>query len=208
MIHILAKKIVEFALVNSSIEQCNLEEKQVYYYGTEITISSVLNILIVFVISIVLDDIAEGFLFLLVFISIRQFTGGYHADSYLKCNMIFAACYLVVLTLYHFLPNQHLSWIQIVLLLAETIFLFWFCPIANKSKPIHSNQQRLKCKWIGIVLFLLCSIISSVLMLYGFQWGTLILITLQVIIALAVIAIIKDWREKNECKTKISKGNY
>lgn len=61
------------------------DEKDTYKYGFEITIANMINGLIVLSVGLGLNMLAEAILFYLVFVSLRFFCGGYHADSYIKC---------------------------------------------------------------------------------------------------------------------------
>ena len=65
------------------------DEKDTYKYGFEITIANMINGLIVLSVGLGLNMLAEAILFYLVFVSLRFFCGGYHADSYIKCFFSF-----------------------------------------------------------------------------------------------------------------------
>ena len=65
------------------------DEKDTYKYGFEITIANMINGLIVLSVGLGLNMLAEAILFYLVFVSLRFFCGGYHADSYIKCFLAF-----------------------------------------------------------------------------------------------------------------------
>lgn len=167
-------------------------------YGIEITLSSILNILIIFILSIVFSDVIEGLVFLATFISIRQFTGGFHASSYLKCNVTFAACYATVIYVYHFLNEVFIFNIQIILLAICVATISFVCPIENPHKPITNKDQFIKCKITSIVMFLMWGIIGLFLIKSGCELGKVILITLQLIVLLCLISIILERRRLNE----------
>lgn len=75
MIQLLSKKILAFITRNTKIP---IDETDVYKYGIEITISSVLNIVLIIILSLLLGNFVSGICFLFCFILLRQFTGGYH----------------------------------------------------------------------------------------------------------------------------------
>ena len=85
MINWLSSLILDFIYGNSDLSS---EIKDIYKYGIEITLSSVLNIVLVFGASIIIGDIIAGVMFLLIFVLLSSFTGGYHASTYLRCNSI------------------------------------------------------------------------------------------------------------------------
>ena len=89
MIEFLTNKLLKYISNKDVIDNVNEDVVAFYKYGIEITISSILNILIILTISLLFNALIDGFIFLLIFIPTRQFTGGFHADSYLKCNLTF-----------------------------------------------------------------------------------------------------------------------
>ncbi len=91
MIARLATLILEFIYTHSDLSP---DIKDIYQYGIEITLSSVMNIVLVIGFSLILGDITAGILFLLIFIFVRSFTGGYHAPTYFRCNALMLLTFL------------------------------------------------------------------------------------------------------------------
>ena len=77
----------------------NPEERQIYKYGVQILLSDLSNFLIIIVPSLIFNKLSEGIVFLITFISIRRYCGGFHCSSCLRCNITF----LMIFTL-SFLP--------------------------------------------------------------------------------------------------------
>ena len=86
LLEITAKKIVEYLVKCGEISN-NDYEVEYYRYGIEVALSSLLNLAIIIIIGIISMHIIESLIFLIVFIFVRQVTGGYHADTYFKCNL-------------------------------------------------------------------------------------------------------------------------
>lgn len=91
MIRLLSDSLTSFLCKNIKIENDMVE---VYRYGIEITISSALNIILIILTSFILSDVGFGIIFLTEFILLRSFSGGYHADSYFMCNLVFTLTFL------------------------------------------------------------------------------------------------------------------
>lgn len=81
MIVKLSKLITKVLLNQKSISEKDID---IYQYGIEITISSLLNIALIVIVSLITNSLFSGLIFLSTFILLRQFTGGYHAESYFK----------------------------------------------------------------------------------------------------------------------------
>lgn len=89
MIKKLTNHILSYLISSNAIDD-NEETKDYYRYGIEITISSLINILLIIIIGIVSGNALESIVFLACFIPLRQFTGGFHAKTYFLCNLSFA----------------------------------------------------------------------------------------------------------------------
>lgn len=90
----------------------------------------------------------------MVFVSIRIFSGGYHANSYGKCFTLFAiTCFL-----YLFMVQEILLYggNQTVLFLAAVVFLGGMilkkAPIANVNRPL-SEKERVRFRKNSILLW-------------------------------------------------------
>ena len=81
-----ASKITSFLIDNKEIEQ---EDYEVYKYGFEVLIAFILNIAIVLIIGLLFNKVFYSIVFLVCYCPIRQFVGGYHANNYTKCLLIF-----------------------------------------------------------------------------------------------------------------------
>lgn len=105
MIKKLTNHILSYLISSNAIDD-NEETKDYYRYGIEITISSLINILLIIIIGIVSGNALESIVFLACFIPLRQFTGGFHAKTYFLCNLSFAVSFIILLIVYKF-TNQN-----------------------------------------------------------------------------------------------------
>lgn len=58
----------------------NPEEREIYKYGVQILLSDLSNFLIIIVPSLIFNKLSEGIVFLITFISIRRYCGGFHCS--------------------------------------------------------------------------------------------------------------------------------
>ena len=68
-------------------------------YGIEITLSSIINYLLLLMIGYLTQSIIPAVIFGVVFTIIRLYIGGYHCTSCLHCNLTFCLIYTLVLIL-------------------------------------------------------------------------------------------------------------
>lgn len=159
-------------------------------YGIEITLSSILNIILILFLSIVFHSLREGILFLTVFISTRQFTGGFHASTYFRCNLVFSLCFLAVLGLQNAFVNLSMP-IMIAILIMDLFIVSVLCPIENPNKPIPSGKRYIRFKFLSVLIIFLQGIVSILLVRNGYHIGSTIFYTLQVIAILCILTLVE-----------------
>ncbi len=191
MIERIALKITEFIFKNTELNSGLLE---VYRYGVEITISTLLNVFWIIAASIVVSDLLSGVIFLAVFISLRSFVVGYHAKTYFMCNALFLLTYLSVYYINSVVPafieKELFSRILTILILLGIIPIIAFAPVQHKNKPLSEKQLRI-CRIIGITMFILISITALTLHYGGIKYGSFMIITLSSVSVLILIEILK-----------------
>ena len=82
MISKLAKNIAHFFVIQNITEE---SKEVIYAYGMELLISDVLNTIIVLLIALISHTLPAVVVFIAVFMGLRKFVGGYHANSHLSC---------------------------------------------------------------------------------------------------------------------------
>ena len=92
---LMVKIITDFLLLKETIKT---EEKEIYIYGVQLIISSIINFLICIITSLLFGELLNGLIFFVAFSSLRKFTGGFHYRSFLICNIVFT-----MIVLYKFL---------------------------------------------------------------------------------------------------------
>lgn len=97
MITSLAQYITGILLKNNIIVNEHLD---IYIYGFEVLISGALSLFIGLILGLIFSQLVECIVFLIVFVTLRKYCGGYHADTYLKCNTVFAINIAIVFELY------------------------------------------------------------------------------------------------------------
>lgn len=128
-------------LLKSEVIKNTQEVKDYYQYGIEITVSSLLNVILILLIGLVSGNLIESIIFLLCFIPLRQFTGGYHAKSYFLCNLTFSVSFSIILIVYNLTKEYVTSYFGILIVLVSCIIFFSECPIENKNKPIPAKKK-------------------------------------------------------------------
>lgn len=184
MIERISIAIIEYLLKKQVISE---DEKEYYRYGVEITISSILNVILILLIGVIFKSITESLVFLILFVPLRQFTGGYHADTYLMCNTLFCGLYLLVLLLYkstYLLVTTYMS--VLITFISVSIFII-MCPIEHINKPIApANKKRHKIT--AALLGTVYGAAGTMLTALSNKYGVIVLYTLLLVCVLVVAA--------------------
>lgn len=135
------------------------EFSDVYQYGFELLLSFLMSTGLVILAGIILNRFIETLFFLLVFISLRSFTGGFHAMRYWICTVSTFGVYSFVMIVSSFVSVNFPAFY--ILLLIGSIILYIKAPVENPNKEL-TNKQKNKHKWISLGLFFALSLIGYV----------------------------------------------
>lgn len=155
LITYLSRKLTDFLCSKSIIDS---SKREIYQYGYEVFISGLTGIIIALIIGIISGRIIDAIIFLVYFIPLRQLCGGFHADSYLICNVVFTAVFTAILTCSYIIPVK-LSLISVIICCIFTfVTMLLFSPVENPNKPLDNKQiakNRRKCLIVTPILSLI-----------------------------------------------------
>lgn len=196
MIEQLAQKIYSYMSRHIKVDT---ELVDVYKYGIEITISSALNIFLVMAISLILKSPLSGISHLVCLIMLRSFCGGYHADSYLKCNSLMVIFFVISyiggrLLIYFILTDFQLT---SAVLMLTFLPIYAFAPVKNKHKPLTERKAK-RCRILSIIIYIVLSLLGLYLTFFSYLYGSIIIITLIEISGSVLFEILRQRRSGNE----------
>lgn len=122
-----------------------VEDRETYEYGFEITMANMVNGIIVLLIGIGLHQLLDTIVFYLVFVSLRFFCGGYHADSYLGCFLSFAVTTVLCLTISRVVARyvEVIAGLSFIATMALWIYIFRMAPVEHENRPLTQKERSL-----------------------------------------------------------------
>jgi len=126
-------------LVNKNIIEPGTQE--IYTYGIRQGILIIVNIATVVGVGLVLGLLAESIVFLVTYMLIRTYAGGYHAKSQLGCYIFSTVAVTVIL-----LGIKHITYSCFIYLIATLIsatVIYVLSPIENINKPLSQKEKIL-----------------------------------------------------------------
>lgn len=116
------------------------EDAEIYIYGINQILVSVVNVLSALIIGLIFDVFCEIAVFMVAYIPLRSFAGGFHAKTPLRCY-IFSIIMLIVVSTgikYPFLTE----WVYCAVLVASFVIVLILSPIEDKNKPLDELENK------------------------------------------------------------------
>lgn len=196
MISIISKKMTDRLLEREVITQ---EDYEIYLFGMHQLLVTLLDFLTCAVVGIVFGSLLQTTLFILAFMGIRVYAGGYHASTPLRCYLLTTAMVVVSVALL-----KYITWSMFMLgglLLVASMIILILAPVDTENKPVDDVEYvyfRRKTKnalAIESMLAVLC-------MIFRFEIGAESIVWALVVLA---IALIFEQRKKGLSRPKMKK---
>lgn len=183
MITKIANKLTIFLFNREIISR---EDIPIYIYGYEALIASMVNFLLIVSLGIIFHQGWQSIVFFVVFALTRVYSGGYHAQSYMKCNLILAAVYIISIIIIEAIVYSESDYTIVVFVLFYLSVILRFAPVPNSKKQI-SKAEGVKFREKILLLSAVWTILIIILSLVWFRIALTVAITLFVVAVLIVI---------------------
>ena len=179
----LAEDIVFFLVTHKII---SIDERDIYIYGAEAILLNGSLLFVFFIISLLTDEIVNFLSYLLFFVPLRIFTGGYHAETSNRCFVLSTMMYGLSVLIIKIFPLFHTFFLSKVVGIVCIGVIILFSPLINKNNPL-TQKQRKRNRIISYLILILdliayilcynliCTISSSVLVFVMFDSFLLII---------------------------------
>lgn len=190
IITILASNISLFLYKNNIVDRHDLE---IYQYGFEMIISTILGFIITLIIGIILNMSLLSIAYYIIFVFLRQLTGGYHANTYLKCNTLFAIITFTTLGTTKLLckVGKYNMILLLIIVLFSLFVVLRYAPVENPNKSLGQKQIKQNRK-VSLFSFAFFNLLSFILYFSMIKASLLISLTLLNITLLIVISKLKE----------------
>lgn len=117
------------------------DELDMFCYGMEIIISSIINVGMIIAISLTTRKLMFGIIFLLFIVPIRMITGGFHAKTYICCSLVFSVSFVLALLFNEYFSENYYKYIGLINCISSICY-FRFSPMENRFKPLTDFQIK------------------------------------------------------------------
>ncbi len=189
MIESIASVITNFLIKREVVNQ---DEKDIYKYGYEILISSIIGILLVLILGLITNSLIVSMIFIAVFCSLRFKCGGYHADSYVACNLVFTTVFIIVLLIEKFSEKVLISSaILFMIYLMGFLVMYMYAPVENRNKPLDEDEKK-KGRRESYILYIVWSVIAGILYKYNYNIMVTLTATILMVVVLMLAGVAKE----------------
>ena len=132
-----------------SLKTIDYDDREIYEFGIQHIFITLLNLITVLIIGFLLQSTKEALVFIVAFVPLRIFAGGFHFSTPTKCY-IFSSCFVAAVLLamrYYSIPLL----IYCLLYGMAGIVILVFSPVEDKNKPLDPIEKKVYRKRTIIV---------------------------------------------------------
>ena len=197
MLHSLSEKLAMITIKKS----CNDEKKlNILSYGYELILSQIVSILIIFLTGLVLGFGWETFLFLVSFVCLRIFCGGFHANSYHNCFISSTIITFLVVGSGCLIGKFEVFWFAIIVMIISSMILIFKGPFINSKHPLSLKRIHINMKKFYYIIFV--ENISILFFLFTQQYIAAYILAFSEM-AVAILLLLAHMMKRKEERTYV-----
>lgn len=139
MIEKIAKKVVTWQVQKDYLL---IKDETLYIYAYELLIGQAVNILIACFLAIVFHVYTIVLIFLVSYIPLRSYAGGYHAKSYNMCTIASTVMVCIVCIAAKVIPYDSIIWLNLAGGMISGILIFKLAPVQDHNKPLEQVERE------------------------------------------------------------------
>ncbi|WP_315167574.1 accessory gene regulator B family protein [Metaclostridioides mangenotii] len=184
-----ANKITTYLISKETIDS---EDYELYQYAFETIVAFIIQMSVILAIGYMFSRFIETVIFLAFYCPIRQFSGGFHAENYRRCLLVFMILYITNIYIVDKLISLHTNIPMIVITLISYIGISFLAPQEHRHNPL-SEKERKSYKRIVMYIcsFLLLLIILGINLTITYEYSMYASSVIVCIFIMLVLGIIK-----------------
>lgn len=139
MIQRISENIVRWQIKKNMLSS---DQRALYLYAYEVLLSQIINVLIAVLIAGVMHSPMPVFVFLVSYIPLRSYCGGYHARTNGVCTVVSAILVVIVCLLEKVITGHWTIILPPISLAVSGILILWLAPVADANKPLDKQEEH------------------------------------------------------------------
>lgn len=139
-------------LIDNNVVEKELEEE--YIYGFQKLFGKLLNYTTLIILSIYYDVFVPGIIFMIVFFSLRERTGGYHMKTAFQCYLGTVGSYLLMIRIAVPVIMGKVFFYSVITVISILI-IFLFAPVNHPNLLLNKQEMevcRQSSRWLAILV--------------------------------------------------------
>lgn len=116
------------------------EDVECYRYGLELLLSTLCNILLMIVVSVILQMPLLFLPYTFVYVPMRLYAGGFHASSHFRCIAFSSLSFLVCAIAAKYSGGWGFRYVCLLILIISVPIFYKFVPVISPNKPLSDGQ--------------------------------------------------------------------
>ncbi len=162
----MVNKLVEMKIIGA-------EDYELYRFGIETAFLKGIHLISYIILGLLLGKTTELVIFLFAFIPLREYAGGYHAATKLRCYIISCLSILSMLLILRALPEVYYS-DSMYLAVFSGVLLLFLVPVETKNKLMDDSEKTYYKSKAGFIIVLLLTLALFLFMLNQFSFSFLL----------------------------------
>lgn len=140
----ISNSIAFYLLKNNFIKE---KELPIYRYGFSALLNSLFQLVVILILGAITNKMSETIVFILMFVFLRRFLGGYHANTKIRCLMLDIVIWVVTTNAYTVCNSLKINNYVVLIIISFSVFVtFRFAPVENMHKPLNKIQKKKNAK--------------------------------------------------------------
>ena len=124
------------------------DDQELYAYGYEVLLNQVANLLMAILIGAIFSAWIEIIIFMIIYLPIRSYCGGYHASTNARCILVSSLLLLLVCILSGAFREYHTVMLEFIGVLVAGAIIFVLAPVEDANKPLDEVEIH-RYRWIS-----------------------------------------------------------
>lgn len=151
MVEKLVDKFIKKQLAENTISK---EDVSIYRYGYILVCEVLINIIIAAIIGVISGDWLLITIFLTIYIPLRSFCGGWHADKLWKCTIYSNLIIVLMIVSDEYMVRALTDIILLIAFIICLLLVLCWAPMDTKSKPISIEERKDYKKKINVIVLI------------------------------------------------------
>lgn len=178
------------------------EEKELFIFGLQQGLIMILNVITSILIGYLFGMVWQSIVFMITYIPLRSYVGGYHARTQLRCYLFSIVLMSLVLWGIKLIPWT--SFICVIVSILIGIIIFIFAPRADENKPLDEIETIVFRKRARVIY---CAQELILLVFLFFGWDELASCLVMTFVAM-VLMLFLDILKHSYLKVRDRKVEY